>query len=105
MTRDFASVVRALGSARGVTQGHMFGSLGLKVGKQVFAMEVKGRLVVKVSPERAVWLRGAGLAEAFDPGHGRVMKQWVAVDPAAALDWVELSREALAYVGGAARGG
>ncbi len=51
--RDFASVVRALSSEAGVTKGRMFGSEGLKVGKQVFAMEVKGKLVVKVSAERA----------------------------------------------------
>ena len=76
----------------------MFGSEGLKVGKSVFAMEVKGKLVVKLSAERATELRDAGVAEAFDPGHGRPMKQWVSVAARAKLDWLRLSREALAYV-------
>lgn len=100
MIRDFGKVVVALESERGVSRGKMFGAEGLKVGKAVFAMEVKGKLVVKLSAERAAALRDGGLAEAFDPGHGRPMKQWVAVDRRAKLDWLALSREALAFVGG-----
>jgi TfoX/Sxy family transcriptional regulator of competence genes len=98
--RDFASVIDALASEPGVSTGRMFGSEGLKVGKQVFAMEVKGKLVVKVSAERASELRDAGLAQAFDPGHGRPMNQWLSVAPRAKVDWLQLSREALAYVRG-----
>lgn len=82
----------------------MFGAEGLKVGTQVLAMEVKGRLVVKLSAERAAALRDAGLAEAFDPGHGRPMKQWLSVAHDAGVGWEELAREALALVRGA-RGG
>ena len=98
MIRDFSKVLAALGSEPGVSRGKMFGSEGLKVGKSVFAMEVKGKLVVKLSAERATELRDAGVAEAFDPGHGRPMKQWVSVAARAKLDWLRLSREALAYV-------
>lgn len=100
MIRDFSQVLGALGAAPGVSRGKMFGAEGLKVGKSVFAMEVKGKLVVKLSAERAAELCTAGLAQAFDPGHGRPMKQWVAVSPAAPIDWLTLSREALAFVGG-----
>jgi hypothetical protein len=59
---------------------------------------VKGKLVVKLSASRAGQLREAGVAEAFDPGHGRPMKQWVAVERSANIDWLDLSREALAFV-------
>ena len=100
MIRDFPRVVTALASQPGVSLGKMFGSEGLKVGKSVFAMEVKGKLVVKLSAERAAELRDAGLAEAFDPGHGRPMKQWVAVEPDAKVDWLKLAREAFKFVGG-----
>jgi TfoX/Sxy family transcriptional regulator of competence genes len=79
--RDFAAVRRAFAGAADVSAGRMFGSEGLKRGGKVFAMEVKGKLVVKISAARAAELRDAGLAGAFDPGHGRAMKQWVAVDP------------------------
>ncbi len=100
MTRDFSKVVAALQSEPGVSRGRMFGSEGLKAGKSVFVMEVKGKLVVKLSAERAAELREAGLAEAFDPGHGRPMRQWVAIDPRSKVDWLKLSREALDFVGG-----
>jgi hypothetical protein len=65
--RDFVKVVDALGGEPGVSRGKMLGSEGLKVGKSVFAMEVQGKLVVKLSAGRAVELRDADLAEAFDP--------------------------------------
>ncbi len=98
MIRDFPQVVATLSRESGVTTGRMFGAVGLRIGKQVFAMEVEGRLVVKLSAARATELRDARLAEAFDPGHGRVMKQWVAVSPRAKADWLALAREALAFV-------
>ena len=101
MRRTFAAVIGALGSRPNVSSGRMFGSAGLKVGSQVFAMEVKGRLVVKLDAERAEVLQQAGVASAFDPGHGRPMKQWIAVAPSAAVDWVSLAGEALAFVGAA----
>lgn len=95
MTRDFASVVAALSKERGVT-----GSEALKFDSKVFAMGVKGELVVKVSGERARELLEATHASAFDPGHGRIMKQWVSIATHAELDWCELAREALAYARG-----
>lgn len=100
MTRDFVAVRAALSSEPGVTEGRMFGATGLKAGARVFAMEVKGKLVVKLSASRAAELREASVAEAFDPGHGRAMKQWVAVERSAKVDWLELSREALAFARG-----
>jgi len=38
-----------------------------------------------------------GQGERFDPGHGRLMKEWIAVR-AGAADWVELAREAYDFV-------
>lgn len=100
MPKDFASVVTALSRLPRVSTGRMFGSAGLKVGSKVFAMEVHGRLVVKLAPARAAQLRDGGVAKAFDPGHGRPMKQWVSIPPSADVDWIELAREAMTYVGG-----
>jgi hypothetical protein len=44
-------------------------------------------------------LVASGAGERFDPGHGRVMKEWVSVGHGAA-DWLELAREAHRFVSG-----
>lgn len=94
MINTFAVVLDALGDLPGVSRGRMFGSDGLKFAGKVFAMEVKGRLVVKLPAERVDELVAAG-AERFDPGHGRLMRQWASVSAAGTADWLGLAREAL----------
>lgn len=94
----FAAVVRAFARKRHVTTGRMFGSAGLKTDGKTFAMLVKGRLVVKLPRERVEELVGVGSGKPFDPGHGRLMREWVAVDPGSTEDWLELAREAEAFV-------
>ena len=94
MTTTFAEVREALTAGDGVSEGRMFGSSGLKFGGKVFAMEVKGQLVVKLSAARVDELVAAG-ARRFDPGHGRLMREWASVGPDAPWDWLELAREAL----------
>jgi hypothetical protein len=100
--RRFARVVAAFARDRQVTRGGKgFGSTGLKVNGKLFAM-VSGRtgaFVAKLSKERVEELVRAGQGRPFDPGHGRLMKEWVEVDDEAA-DWVALAREARAFVGG-----
>lgn len=76
----------------------MFGSEGLKVADKVFAMLVKGRLVVKLPAARVDELIADGVGDRFDPGHGRLMKEWLAVGRQANVDWQALANEALGYV-------
>lgn len=99
MTSDFDEVLSALGGAPGVTRGRMFGSEGLKFGGKVFAMEVKGRLVVKLSAARVAELAAAG-CERFDPGHGRLLREWASAPAVGPHDWLTLAREALRAAGG-----
>lgn len=98
----FAAVVDALVGLPGITPpmgGAGFGAKALKVRGKIFAMRVAGgALVVKLPQRRVDALIAAGCGERFDPGHGRVMKEWLAVAPAADLDWPALAREAMAYV-------
>lgn len=101
MRRAYADVVAALAETDGVTCSRMFGSEALKLRGKVFVMDVKGRLVAKLATARVAELVGTGLGVAFDPGHGRPMKQWIAVAQDADLDWVALAQEALEF---AARG-
>ena len=93
----FAPVVRAFDGIRGVTAGKLFASYGLKVDGKIFAMFGRGRLVVKLPKERVDEIVGAGKAERFNPGHGRVMKEWAAFQGEEAK-WVELAREAYKFV-------
>jgi hypothetical protein len=49
---------------------------------EAFALVVKGELVVKLPRERVDELVDAGTGRRFDPGHGRLMKEWVTLRPA-----------------------
>lgn len=79
-----------------VTRATMFGSPGLKVNGKVFACFVKERLVVKLPAERVDSLAEAGKGAHFEPGMGKVMREWVALAPAD--DWPALAAESRAYV-------
>jgi hypothetical protein len=72
----FAAIVRDYAADRRVTAGRLFASDGLKVDGRIFAMLVKDSVVVKLPRERVDALIAAGRAERFDPGHGRLMKEW-----------------------------
>jgi len=72
----------------------MFGSPVLKMRGKVFAMLVKGRLVVKLPRGRVDKLLASRLGEPFDPGHGKPSKEWVAVDPNMSRRWGPLVDEA-----------
>jgi len=81
--------------------GRGFGASGLQVDGHIFAMlSSHGEYVVKLPRARVEALIAAGAGHRFDPGHGRTMKEWLALDPAAEQDWVALAREALDFVGG-----
>jgi hypothetical protein len=97
----FAPVVDAFANERHVTYGGKgFGSSGLKVHGKLFAMiSSKGKFVAKLPRDRVDELVRLGKGEYFDPGHGRLMKEWIALDGATS-SWVELAREAHRFVMG-----
>jgi hypothetical protein len=57
----------------------------------------KNRFVIKLPRRRVDELVDAGKGERFDPGHGRLMKEWIVVGSGKA-DWVELAKEAYEFV-------
>jgi hypothetical protein len=79
----FALVVNAFADDRQVAPpgtGKGFGSGALKVNGKIFAMiSSKREFVVKLSEERVNELVTAGKGSRFDPGRGRVMKEWLVV--------------------------
>jgi hypothetical protein len=74
-----------------------FGSAALKVDGKIFAMPTKGALVVKLPRDRVEALVESGVATHFDPGHGRLMKEWAVVH-APEETWLELARGARKFV-------
>jgi hypothetical protein len=84
-----------------------FGSGALKVNGKIFAMiAAHGEFVVKISKARVDELVNDGVGKRFEPGPGRVMKEWLALKRHPEL-WVELANEAYRFVGGSrsSRGG
>ena len=79
-------------------KGGKFGASGLKVGGRIFAMLSKGELVVKLPRQRVDELVAARTGRPFDPGRGRLMKEWVTIAPGNSRDWRTLAEEALQFV-------
>lgn len=76
-----------------------FGSSGLKVNDKIFAMiSSKGTFVVKLPRQRVDALIADGKGKRFDPGHGRLMKEWLTVESTSEELWLRLAKEAMEFV-------
>jgi hypothetical protein len=99
----YADIVNALSGRPGVTSqaagSKGFGSSGqLKVNNRIFAMLVRGALVVKLPRQRVDQLVESRDGRRFDPRrNGRVMKEWVVISASSSLDWLSLAREAMRF--------
>lgn len=94
----FAPVAAAFAGDRRVSRRKMFSSESvLSVDGKIFAMLVRGRFVAKLPKDRVDALVRAGTGGRFDPGHGRLMKEWIAVG-AGRADWIALAKEAYRFV-------
>lgn len=69
----------------------------LTVNGKIFAMLARGKFVAKLPRSRVDQLVEAGIGQHFDPGHGRLMKEWIAIGESGA-DWIALAREAYDFV-------
>ena len=77
-----------------------FGSNGLKFKGRLFAMIAGERLVVKLPRRRVEELVASKDGVRFDPRHdGRVMKEWLSLNPKSGIDWLALAEEALEFAG------
>lgn len=61
--------------------------------RKVFAMLVKGALVVKLARPKVDALVAKGLGTHFGPGHGKPMKEWLCV-LGRREDWLSLALSA-----------
>ena len=91
----FASIAEVELQAPGVTRGTGFGrSEGLRISGKIFAMLVRGELIVKLPKGRVVELSAAGVGHPFDSGKGQLMKEWISVPVKAGRRWPALVEEA-----------
>jgi hypothetical protein len=96
----YAALGAVLLGQPGVSQGGRgFGSTALRVHGRIFVMLTDGRLVLKLPARRVDELIASGDGQRFDPGHGRLMKEWLSLEPASGAEWLALAREAMAFVG------
>lgn len=85
----------------GGSEKKAFGGGALKVNGKIFAMvSSRDRFVVKLPRQRVADLVAGGGGVQFDPGHGRLMKEWLEVAGTDVATWRQLAMEAMAFVGG-----
>jgi hypothetical protein len=94
---QFARVVSAFQREPDVSYGGKgFGSSALKHNGKIFAMLTsKHKFVVKLTKERVSELVKAKQGRYFDPGHGRLMKEWLELFDES-TSFRQLAKEALA---------
>ena len=96
----FADLVAELTGIDGVTPpegGSGFGRSALRYRRKIFAMLVRGRLVIKLPAERVDALVTSGEGDRFDANKGTPMREWFSLAPDSAQPWLPLAREALAF--------
>ena len=111
MARDgeerFETLVAAMLERPGTTYGsgdasagpqRAFGATSLKTNGKIFAMLVNDRLVVKLDRRRVDELVASGAGTNFDPGHGRLQKEWLDVESGSDETWLSLATESEAFV-------
>ena len=99
----FGEVVQALANEPGVSHGkpgsRTFGHSALKVHDKIFAMvSSSGDFVVKLPKARVDALEVGRAGKRFAASRGHPMKEWLQVESASDGEWLELAREALAFV-------
>ena len=102
-TARFEDLVTEFNDVEGVTPprgGAGFGRSALRYRGKIFAMFVRGALVVKLPADRVAGLVAAGHGAHFDANKGAPMREWFAADPDSAISWSDLAAEALAFAGG-----
>jgi hypothetical protein len=82
--------------------GSGFGRGAIRFQNKIFAMFVRGRLVLKLPADRVDALVSAGDGIRFDANKGTPMKEWFSLDPQSRREWLALAREALEFAKSAA---
>jgi len=96
----YEELVDEFTTVEGVTPpegGSGFGRGALRYRRKIFAMFVRGQLVLKLPRKRVDELIADGHGARFDANKGTPMKEWFGLDPESALAWPPLALEALEF--------
>ena len=96
----FEDLVGEFNDTDGVTLprgGGGFGRSALRYRGKIFAMFVRGDLVVKLPGQRVAELVGAGHGEHFTANKGTPMREWFAAGPDCPVPWSSLAADALTF--------
>jgi hypothetical protein len=69
----------------------------LKIGKKMFCMLSKGNYVVKLPKGRVAEILNSGEGLPYDPGNGKIMKEWVIIPENTSDKWIEYASEAMEF--------
>jgi hypothetical protein len=96
----YEDLVDSLMGLDGVTPprgGSGFGRGALRYQGKIFAMLVRGHLVLKLPADRVTGLVRSHDGVPFDANKGTPMREWLSLDPDSGLDWHALAEEAIAF--------
>ena len=102
----YEDLVDDLMGIEGVTPpagGSGFGRGALRYHGKIFAMLVRGHLVVKLPAGRVTALIDSGDGQAFDANKGTPMREWLSLASESSLPWLPLAHEALDFARATAR--
>jgi hypothetical protein len=96
----YADLVDQMTAIHGVDPpngGRGFGRTALRFHGKIFAMLVRGHLVLKLPADRVGELVAAGEGTHFDANKGTPMREWLSLAPDSGHDWPALAQEALTF--------
>ena len=96
----YEDLLDAFNDVDGVTLpagGSGFGRSSLRYRGKIFAMLVRGCLVLKLPENRGGEMVAAGHGVRFDANNGTPMKEWLSLDPESVLEWRPLAAHALDF--------
>ncbi|MBK5113862.1 MAG: hypothetical protein KGD59_01740 [Candidatus Heimdallarchaeota archaeon] len=70
----------------------------LKIKRKMFAFPTKdGNLIVKLPKERVTELLSSGEGLPYDPGNGKIQKEWVIIPLKNSDKWIGYAKEAMKF--------
>ncbi len=69
----------------------------LKIKKKMFAFLNKGNITVKLPKERVTELLSSGEGLPYDPGNGKIMKEWVIIPLKDSDKWINFAKEGMRF--------